>query len=126
MGNCFSILPKCIIPLVVLLKSKILDCLDYRRRMRPGKLQDLVGVSRTLLHKALNQLVAEGLVAKYGRVPRVYYHLTKIGDDLKKLSKNHTTEEFIMAKFLSEAPYKEPEFFLSDEEEEKLKAWGIQ
>lgn len=59
------------------LKDNLLVYLKARKRVRPGQISEDYHLSRTRIHQVLKELVAEGKVARSGKVPRVYYHLVR-------------------------------------------------
>lgn len=64
---------------MIALKGEILEYLGDRKRIRPCQLKRRVcKVSRTAIHKVLKELIDEGLIAKSGKVPKVYYHAVKL------------------------------------------------
>lgn len=64
---------------MIALKGEILEYLGDRKRIRPCQLKRRVcNVSRTAIQKVLKELIDEGLIAKSGKVPKVYYRAVRL------------------------------------------------
>lgn len=70
---------------MIALKGEILEYLSDRKRIRPCQLKRRVcNVSRTAIHKVLKELIDEGLIAKSGKVPKVYYRIVGLKGSSEK------------------------------------------
>ena len=55
-------------------KQKMLDLLQ-KQRLSPADLRQHLGISSSVVHNHLKSLLAEGLIQKFGSVPRVFYKI---------------------------------------------------
>lgn len=82
-------------------ESQIVTYLKTHIDASPKDIQEAIGVSRQMLHRILNKLLAAEMIEKVGRPPKVYYRLSEsiktdftseeneIGDEEKKFLEKH-------------------------------------
>jgi predicted ArsR family transcriptional regulator len=56
-------------------KSSILSLFQQRRDLTIKEMVDSLQVSKQIVHRVINQLVAEHLVEKFGRSPKTIYRI---------------------------------------------------
>ncbi len=69
--------------------SRILEALTTKGELTVAELADSLGLSRQMIHRALNSLQADGKIEKLGRAPKTFYKIRE-----KVPSTEHTEAKF--------------------------------
>lgn len=77
------------------LEDQILEILATRKEQRVSDLTDLTGVSRQMIHRIINRLLAEKKIIKLGRPPKTFYALQEGVDTSQYSDLNPQEVEFL-------------------------------
>ncbi len=85
-------------------KSRILDLFEKRNELSIKEVVDSLQVSKQIIHRVINQLVAENVVEKLGRSPKTVYRIESEPSNKKAVTSAidlpHDQLEFLSKKFL--------------------------
>lgn len=84
------------------IKDKITEALSDKGDLSVKELVDMLHVSKQAIHVAMNQLLEQDVVVKFGRTPKTIYRLKSksaiVADDFSDISK--TTQNYLTSNFL--------------------------
>ncbi len=78
----------------------ILDFIGQKGRVSPKDIADNFGISRQAIYKQINNLLAQGKVAKIGRPPKVFYALTEKKASEKEYNVSKDIKDFVNKEFV--------------------------
>ncbi len=83
------------------MKKELIRQIKLGGEMSASQLSDVLGISRQMVHRILNDLVEENILQKIGKAPRTYYMLTEAKpEEGEKIEISNEEEDFLQKHFL--------------------------